>query len=131
MDLVEPEVGTEQPSALGDLAPKRVERELLDLVHVGVDLPVGRVGVAPLRADRHRSRCQPAAVEPRGEELLGLAVRTGRVEVADAAGVRGVEDDVRLALERGDVFPRAEVVAVTEVDIARPAERGYTEAQPA
>src|SRR5207248_2765305 len=109
---------------------QRGEREVLDLVHLGVDAPVGGVGVTPLRADGHRPRRQPAALQPRGEEFLRLAVRAGGVEVPDADGVGGVEDRVRLALEGGDVLARAEVVAVAEVDVSRSAERGETEAEP-
>jgi hypothetical protein len=38
---------------------------------------------------------------------------------------------VRLALERLDVLLLAEVVTVTEIDVARAAERGETETEPA
>src|SRR5205823_11811483 len=70
-----------------------------------------------------------AALQPGGEKLLRLSVRAGGVEVPDAAGVRSVEDLVRLVLEGGDVLPRAEIVAVAEVDVPRPAERGEAEAE--
>src|SRR5205823_13558183 len=129
--LVGPEMWSEQREALGYLPPQCGEREILDLVHLGVDAPVGRVGVAPLGADRHSPRLETTALEPGGEELLRFAIRAGGVEVADATVVRSVEDRVRLALQRGAVLLRAEVVTVTEVDVARTAERGETETQPA
>ena len=131
VDLVEPEMRSEQPAALRDLPPQGGEREVLDLVHVGVDAPVGGIGVAPLGTDGHRPGREPAALEPRSEELLRLAVRASGVEVPDAAGIRGVENRVRLALEGGDVLLGTEVVSVTDVDVPGPAQRGEAEPQSA
>src|SRR5439155_2798078 len=112
MDLVDPEIRPQQREALGNLPPQGGKREILDLVHVGVDAPVGGVGVAPLRADGHCPRLEAAALEPGGEELFRLAVRASGVEIPDAAVVGSVEDRMRLAFERGDVLLPAEVVAV-------------------
>ena len=106
MDLVDPEIRSEQGAALGNLPSQCGEREILDLVHLGVDAPVGGVGVAHLEPTVTAPGSRPRRSEPGGEELLRLAVRAGGVEVADAAVVRGVEDRVRLPLERGDVLLR-------------------------
>jgi hypothetical protein len=54
VDLVEGEVRAEQVSAFGELPPERRHRQVLHLVPLGIHPPPGRVGVAPLRADRHR-----------------------------------------------------------------------------
>src|SRR6266550_2457241 len=131
VDLVETKVFAEQPAALRELTPQGGEREVLDLVHLGVDAPAGGVGVSPLGTDGHRPGREPAALEPRSEELLRLAVRASSVEVPDAAGIRGVENRVGLALEGGDVPFRTEIVAVTDVDVPGPAQRGEAEPQSA
>ncbi len=47
VDLVEAEVGAHVRLSLLPLALQHGERMLLDLVDVGVDLPIGGVGVAP------------------------------------------------------------------------------------
>jgi hypothetical protein len=124
VDLVERQARAEQRPCLGHLAAKGVRREVLDLGRVGVDLPVGRVGVAPLRADRH---LDVAPLQPRSEERLRATVRARGVEVAHAAVVRGVEHRVGVALERGDRAISAEVRAVPEREIARAPERREAE----
>ncbi len=67
-----------------ELASKRVGAEVLDLGRVGVDLPVGGVGVSPFGADRDRAGLQRSRSQPLAEELLGPAVGAGGVEVAHA-----------------------------------------------
>jgi hypothetical protein len=123
VDLVEREVVAEQLERLGDLTPEGAGREVLDLGRVGVDLPVGRVRVAPLRADRDVTAPEAAGPQPRGEEGLRAAIGARGVEVPDAARVGGVEDLVGVALERLDGAIGAQIGAVPEVQIAGSAER--------
>ena len=107
---------------LGELAPKRVGAQVLDLGRIGVDLPVGGVGVAPLRADRDRAGLDRPQPQPLTEELLGSAVGAGGVEVANAGRIRGVE---HLMCAPFHSVHRAlvEVAAVTEVQVPGSPER--------
>ena len=91
----------QQLARLLHLAAELVEREILDLGRVGVDLPAGRVLVAPLRADGRPGPGEmprPASHEDRNS--LGQPVRAGGVEVAHAVRVGRVQHLVRARLER-------------------------------
>src|SRR4029079_2991515 len=110
-----------------ELAPEGLDVVVLDLGRVGVDLPVGRVDVAPLRPDDDVARV--AVAQPRAEELLTAPVRARGVEVAHAGGVGGVEHVERSGAQRIDGAVRAEVLAVTHVEVAGTAEGGEAEAE--
>src|SRR5215218_224250 len=127
VDLVEVEVVAEQGSGLGRLAGQGGEGVVLDLVGVGVHAPVADVGVAPFGADGDLGRVEVAGAQPGGEELLGPAVGAGRVQVADAGGVGGVQDLVAAALQGLDVAVGAEVAAAAQVDVGGAAEGGQAE----
>src|SRR5918992_3752379 len=125
MDLVEREPIAQQRAGLRVLAPQRGDGEILDLVLLRVDAPAGGVRVAPFRTDGDVSG--PTTVEPRREELLRPSVRAGRVEIADPGLVGRVQHRVRIPLHRIDAGVPAEVVAVPEVDVPGPPERGEPE----
>ena len=69
---------------------------------------------------------QPARAQPGTQERLRPPVRAGGVEVAHAAVVRGVEHGVGGALHPAEARV-GDVVAVPQVDVAGPSERGEAE----
>src|SRR5207302_4932608 len=123
VDLVDVDVGTEQSARLGQLPVEGRDAVVLDLVHVGVDPPAGRVGVAPLAADHDIVDAAPAT-QPVGEELFGEAVRAGHVDVAHSTGVPVVEKLVGTLAQSVHGPPRRQVGLVSDVDVGRPAYRG-------
>ena len=64
MHVVDAEPVAEQGPGLAELAREGRERVVLDLVDVGVDVPVGHVAVAPLGSD-DTSAGPPASHAPR------------------------------------------------------------------
>ena len=68
-------------------------------------------------------------MQPGPEELLAATVGAGRVEVADAARVGGVEDLERAGAQRVDGAVRTEVRAVAHVQVSGTAESGEAEAE--
>ncbi len=122
MDLVEREPLAELLARLGQLALERREVVVLDLRRVVRDLPARRVHVAPLGADRHPRRVVRA--QPLAQELLGQPVGAGGVEVAHALLVGEVEHLVRARAQGLDRAIGAQLLAVTDVQVARAAERG-------
>src|SRR5512132_515307 len=84
MDLVDLEIIAEMAAALPPLALEHGGRVLLDLMNLGVDAPVGRIGIAPLRADGDGRGRDRALFEPAAEKRFTEAVGAGRIEVSDA-----------------------------------------------
>src|SRR5512147_1855643 len=72
-------------AALPPLALEHGDRVLLDLMDLGVDAPVGRIGIPPLRADGDGRGRNGALFQPAAEKGFAEAVGTGRIEVADPA----------------------------------------------
>ncbi len=126
VDLVEVEPVSEQVAGLGALAQIRGEGVVLDLVRLGVDAPVGGVGVAPLAADDDVADLGPGG-QPVSEELLGAAVGAGGVEVPDALRVGRVQKLVRPGAHRLDGPLAGQVALAVEVDVAGPADRCQAE----
>ncbi len=126
VDLVQVEPVSEQGVGLGALAVVGGDAVVLDLVLLRVGGPVGGVGVAPLAADDHVVGVGPLP-EPVGEELLGAPVGAGRVEVAHALGVGGVEEVVGPFAQRLDGAVFSEVAVAAEVDVAGAADGGETQ----
>lgn len=126
VDLVEIEPVAEQRLGLGALPLERGEAVVLDLVRLGVDAPVGGVGVAPLAADDDIT-CLGTSGQPGAEELLGAAVGAGGVEVADALGVGGVEQFMGALAQGVDAPVLGQVPVAVEIDVAGPADRGQAE----
>jgi hypothetical protein len=127
VDGVEVEPVAEPPARLAVLPPQRLHVVVLDLGRVGVDVPVGRVYVAPLGGDDRAGglpRPQPVA-----EELLRAAVGARGVEVADAALPRRVEHLVGARAQGGHRAILAEVLGVAEVQITGAAERREAESE--
>src|SRR5207248_8408943 len=81
VDLVEANVRSEQVAALDDLTAKRLERQVLDLVHGRVDAPICRIGIAPLRSHAHIYRPEPPARQPPGQKRLRPPVGSRALEV--------------------------------------------------
>ena len=102
VDLVQPKPRPEQHARLRQLRAQHRERVVLDLVDRRVHPPLADVPVAPLRADRDPRRVDRAGAEPRGEEPLRVAIRAGRVEIADPGRPGRVEDLVAARLHRLD-----------------------------
>jgi hypothetical protein len=100
-------------------------------VPLGIHPPLGRVGVAPFRADGHLPGRELTLLEPGGEEGLRLAVGAGGVEVPDPCFVRGVEESMCAPLHDRELRSSGEVVAVADVDVPGPAERRQAESEPA
>jgi hypothetical protein len=126
VDLVDPEPIAEQLVRLAPLRPEVLHRQVLHLVLGGIDPPVRRVAIAPLRAHGDLAALQSTTPEPRPEERLGTAVRTRGVEPAHSALVRGVEHVVRRPLHL--LHARVgHVLAVAKVDVCRTPERGEAE----
>ena len=88
-----------------------------------IHAPLGGVGVSPLAPDDDVRGGDVAEGEPRGEEVLGEAVGSRGVEVANARGPGGVEHGVGLRAHLLDILT-GEVVVVAEVDVPGAAERG-------
>src|SRR6266853_579304 len=74
-------------------------------MHAGVYLPITNIGVAPFRSHRDRIRCELAPAKPRSQKALREAVRTRRVEIANARVVSGVEDLERGGAEKAKRYP--------------------------
>src|ERR1700738_2359255 len=105
MDLVQPEAGTEDLTALCVLAAKGGPRVVLDLVFRRVEAPPGRVRVPPFGAHDDLPGGQASILQPGGEKGLGEAVRPSHVNVAETGVIGGVEYLVRAPLEVGDRAP--------------------------
>src|SRR5215211_5186468 len=82
MDLIEAEMLTEQGARFAELTAQSQYAQILNLVSLRVDPPTARVSVPPLRPHGYLAGRYPALRQPRGEELLGIAVGTGGIEVA-------------------------------------------------
>jgi hypothetical protein len=122
VNLVQAQVGPQEFLALGRLAAEGTQRVVLDLVPFRLDVPLGGVGVAPLRPDSDGAGGDLPRSEPAGEEGFRPAVRASGVEVADAYPPGGIEHGVRVRLHRGDVRGGREVRGVAQVDVTGPAE---------
>jgi hypothetical protein len=96
-------------------------------MHAGVYLPITNVGVAPFRSHRDRIRCELAPAKPRSQKAFRVAVRTRRVEIANARVVSGVEDLMRPAFQRLDAAVAADVVVPTERDVPGTSDGGQPE----
>jgi hypothetical protein len=127
MDLIEVEIVAEQRSALLDLSPECGQRVIFHLMHAGVDPPTTNVGVAPFRSHRHCFGCELPPAKPRSQKAFREAVRTRRIEIANARVVSGVEDLVRPAFQRLDAAVVAEVVVPTERDVPGTSDSGQPE----
>src|SRR5260370_30838663 len=100
---------------------------MFHLMQGGVYLPITSVGVAPFRSHRHCFGCELASAKPRSQKAFREAVRTRRVEIANARVVSGVEDLVRPAFQRLDAAVVAEVVIATERDVPGTSDSGQPE----
>ena len=128
MDLVQRQPVAEQRPRLLELPAQGAGVVVLDLGRVGGHLPARGVDVSPLRAHHHVGGA--TLVEPRPEELLGSAVGARRVQVPHPGRVRGIEDVKGAGAQRRDRSVLPQVLAVAEVEVAGPAERGEAEADP-
>ena len=95
---------------------------VLDLMSLGIDAPIGRVGVAPLRGDRDRIRRDLPGAQPVAEERLAAAVGAGGIEVAHAAVPGRVEDGEGPLAHGLDAAPITRVLGMAEIDVARAAQ---------
>jgi uncharacterized protein with GYD domain len=91
MDLVDLKVLAKMAATLPPLALEHRGRVLLDLMNLGVDSPIGRIGVAPLRANSDGRGRDRALFQPATEKVLAEAVGRGRIKVTDAGRSRRIE----------------------------------------
>src|SRR5829696_6913286 len=117
MDLIEAEMLTEQGAGFAELTAQSRYAQILNLVGLRVDPPTARVSVPPLRPHGYLAGRYPALRQPRGEELLGIAVGTGSIEVAYSRLVCRIQQGVRQAPQRLDASVRPQVLGSAERDV--------------
>jgi hypothetical protein len=127
VDLVEREVVAEQRATLGRLPPKVVDGEVLLLVTLSVDAPVGRIDVTPLGTNRDLAGRNPARVEPRSKKLLGPPVTASRIEVSNASRECSIEHPRKPCAREPRHHLPGEIAPVAEIDVTRLSKRGEPE----
>jgi len=96
---------------------------------LGLDLPAGRIGVAPFGAHDDPLWVDVAAGQPAAQKLFGAAIGSGRIKIANAALPGCVQNIVGMALHGRNVIVALQVVGVAQIDIARSAQSGQPKAQ--
>src|SRR5829696_3251068 len=117
MNLIEAEMLTEQGAGLAELTAQGRYAQVLNLVGLRVDSPTAGVGVSPLRPHGYLAGRYLALRQPRGEELLSVAVGTGGIEVAYSRRIGRIEQGVRQAPLRLDASVRPQVLGPAERDV--------------
>jgi hypothetical protein len=103
---------------------------ILDLMLLGLDAPVGGVGIAPLRGDgqvidRHLARAQPVA-----KEGLAVTIGAGGVEIARSPARRArIEHREGAFAHRLDAAASAGILAMAEVDVTGTTQRGESKSE--
>src|SRR5215212_5932241 len=127
MDLIEAEMLTEQGAGLAELTAQGRYAQVLNLVGLRVESPTAGVDVSPLRPHGYLARRYLALHQPRGEELLSVAVGTGGIEVAYSRCIGRIEQSVCQALSRLDAAILPQVLGPAEGDVSGPSDRGEAE----
>src|SRR6266567_8295449 len=99
----------------------------LDLLLLRVQPPATRVAVPPFRADDHIRVAPPS--KPVTQELLGPAIRAGRIDVGDPGRAGGVQYREGPGPQAGDAAI-GQVILPAAGDVGRPAQSGQSQPDP-